>query len=147
MKNHKNKTDVNNGQGKEVDAVGSLFIRGESQRTIGKKLGLSQATVSRLLAEYLQELQGAASEETDRARAVELGKLAEVERAAWCAYEESGDSKNLGMITSAVALRCRIQGIERPAKSEVTFAGPPVLSREAMLEEIHKRIAAIKPTK
>jgi len=147
MTQHLNKADANKGHGKELDEVGSLFIRGESQRTIAKKLGLSQPTVSRLLAEYLREFQEAAAGETDRHRAVELGKLAEIERTAWCAYEESRATENLGIIAKVVAFRCRILGVERPVKSEIAFAGPPVLSRAEMLAEVKKRVAAFMAPK
>jgi len=137
-----NKAAIGDNQGKRTEEIASLFFRGESQHAIGARLGVSQATVSRVLGEFLRGLQTSFTEELDRCRAVELGKLCEVERAAWAGYEATQNAKFLNAVTSVVALRCRILGVERPSEVSVKVSG--FLSRDQMAATIKQRLAAFK---
>lgn len=142
--------------------VAELYLRGDYQTTIAQALGIDQAQVSRdlkaLRALWLQS----AVRDFDAARAQELAKIDEVERAAWeawqrstqdkeIAYQEAGvDGKKkkvslrkegqagspafLSVILTCIERRCAILGLDAPKRFMIKW--------EELTEEQIDRLAA-----
>lgn len=75
--------------------VAARYLRGEYQTTIAQALGIDQAQVSRDLKAIRGLWLASAIRDFDAAKAQELAKIDEVERAAWVAWERSTQNKEV----------------------------------------------------
>lgn len=87
----KNATDVANRR----QEVAARYLRGEYQSAIASSLNVDTATVSRDLAAIRAVWLTSAVRDFDAAKAQELAKIDEVERAAWQAWERSTKDKEV----------------------------------------------------
>lgn len=77
--------------------VAARYLRGEYQSAIAHDLGVDTATVSRDLATIRAQWLASAIRDFDAAKAQELAKIDEVERAAWSAWEKSTKDKEVAV--------------------------------------------------
>lgn len=82
---------------KRQQEVAERYLRGEYQSAIAQSLGVDTATISRDLATIRSQWLGAAIRDFDAAKAQELAKIDEVERAAWAAWERSTKDKEVAV--------------------------------------------------
>lgn len=75
--------------------VAERYLRGEYQTTIAAALNIDQAQVSRDLKALRELWLASAVRDFDAAKAQELAKIDEVERAAWGAWEKSTQNKEV----------------------------------------------------
>jgi hypothetical protein len=129
--------------------IARRYLRGEYQSAIAVALGIDQATVSRDLAAIRAAWLASAIRDFDAARAQELAKVDAVEREYWTAWERSkldkeiatqeagGDGKKkkislrkegqsgnpayLAGILTCIERRCKILGLDAPARFNVTI--------------------------
>lgn len=80
---------------KRREEVAARYLRGEYQTTIAQALGIDQAQVSRDLKALRDMWLSSAIRDFDAAKAQELAKIDEVERAAWHAWERSTKDKEV----------------------------------------------------
>lgn len=127
--------------------VAALYLKGYTQLEIGEQLGISQMTVSRDL-KLLQEMwRQSAVNDIETAKHRELEKIDVLESEAWNAWLRSqadaetetitdvgmgdkpitkrerkgqtGNAQYLATVQWCIAQRCKILGIEAPAKQEL----------------------------
>lgn len=77
--------------------VAERYLRGEYQSVIAQALGVDTATISRDLAAVRAAWLSSAVRDFDAAKAQELAKIDEVERAAWIAWERSTQDKEVAV--------------------------------------------------
>lgn len=77
--------------------VAERYLRGEYQSAIAQALGVDTATISRDLAAVRAVWLDSAIRDFDAAKAQELAKIDEVERAAWAAWERSTKDKEVAV--------------------------------------------------
>ncbi len=145
-------------------AVAARYLRGEPQWSIGRALEVSQQTVSADLAAIRQEWLAACVRDFDQAKAQELARVDEVERAAWQGWAKSqenaetlraersqgadkavkisrgqaGDPRFLKIILGCIERRCAICGIDAEKRLKITgLIGYANLSDD----ELDRRIA------
>jgi len=82
---------------KRRQEVAERYLRGEYQTAIADSLGIDQAQVSRDLKALRSLWLGSAIRDFDAAKAQELAKIDEVERAAWSAWERSTQDKEVAV--------------------------------------------------
>lgn len=145
--------------------VAERYLRGEYQSAIASSLGVDTATVSRDLAAVRAAWLASAVRDFDAAKAQELAKIDEVERAAWQAWErstqnkevaiqEAGEDKKLkkavlrkegqsgnpaflNTILTCIERRCAILGLDAPKRF--------VIKWDELTEEQIDRLAAGEP--
>jgi transcriptional regulator with XRE-family HTH domain len=69
--------------------VSSMYLQGETQADIAASVGLSQPTVSRILAELQVEWRASAQADINEAKARELAKIDALEVEYWQAWQRS----------------------------------------------------------
>src|SRR5262245_48717225 len=72
--------------------VTARYIRGETQWSIARAFEVDQATISRDLAAIRNEWLASSLRDFDEARAFELARIDEVERAAWDGWRKSQEN-------------------------------------------------------
>src|SRR5262245_53003661 len=77
--------------------IAERYLRGEYQTTIAADLGINQAQVSRDLKAIRALWLASAVRDFDAAKAQELAKLDEVERAAWDSFQKSTEEKHVSV--------------------------------------------------
>lgn len=82
---------------KRRQAIAERYLRGEYQTTIAADLGINQAQVSRDLKVMRDLWLASAIRDFDAAKAQELAKIDEVERAAWVAWNRSTQDKEVSI--------------------------------------------------
>lgn len=82
---------------KRRQEVAERYLRGEYQSAIAQSFGVDTATISRDLAAIRAQWLAAAVRDFDAAKAQELAKIDEVERAAWAAWERSTQDKEVAV--------------------------------------------------
>lgn len=82
---------------KRRQEVAERYLRGEYQTAIADDLGIDQAQVSRDLKALRDMWLSSAVRDFDAAKAQELAKIDEVERAAWTAWERSTKDKEVSV--------------------------------------------------
>ena len=122
--------------------IARLRLREYTQAEIAATMGLSLSTVKRELSHLNQAWQAEARTDTNTAMAMELGRLDAITREAWRGWELSlksqtattvgdgssktrttttaGDPRYLNTLMSAIERRCKIMGIDAPAKLAAT---------------------------
>lgn len=144
--------------------VARRYLRGETQVAIGRALEVDHGTISRDLAAIRAEWLASSLRDFDAARAQELARIDEVERAAWIGWTKSqesaetleavvdgdrrrsrktskgqaGDPRFLKVVIDCVNRRCAILGLDAEKRLKVTG-----LIEYANLsdEELDRRIA------
>lgn len=129
---------------KRRQEVAERYLRGEYQTTIADALGIDQAQVSRDLKALRSMWLSSAIRDFDAAKAQELAKIDEVERAAWSGWTRSTEDKEvavqeagadkklkkatlrkegqsgnpafLSTILTCIERRCAILGLDAPKK-------------------------------
>lgn len=160
--------------GQRREQVAALYLRGYRQRQIAEQLKTSQSTISKDLKALHQEWKESRLHSMDEAKAAELDRLAEVEREAWEAWEQSkkdavvyrtkdgkdgtekqtirkgqvGDPRFLERVQQVINKRCELLGLDAPTKSENKHihSGEIFLTKDQMLAEIRGRITALQTT-
>jgi DNA-binding transcriptional MerR regulator len=122
--------------------IARLRLREYTQAEIATAMGLSLSTVKRELSHLHQAWQAEARADTSVAMAMELRRLNTITREAWKGWELSlkdqtattvedgstktkttttaGDPRYLNAMMSAIERRCKIMGIDAPAKLAAT---------------------------
>lgn len=77
--------------------IAARYLRGEYQSAIAADLGIDQAQVSRDLKSIRAQWLASAVRDFDAAKAQELAKIDEVERAAWEAWRRSTQDKEVAI--------------------------------------------------
>lgn len=138
---------------KDLERIAALYLRGRTQSEIAEEFGLTQQTIARDLATVQARWREAALFDVDEAKRRELLKLDELERRYWQAFEDScrmerrtqaqrvagvgtlslveektssGDPRFLQGIERCIDRRCKLLGLDAPAKTDVTSGGAPV---------------------
>lgn len=142
--------------------VAARYLRGEYQSTIAQAFGVDTATISRDLAAIRSLWLASAIRDFDAAKAQELAKIDEVERAAWVAWERSTQDKEIAyqeadaagkkkkvslrkegqagapaflqVVLSCIERRCKILGLDAPTRFTVKW--------EELTDEQIDRLAA-----
>ena len=98
--------------------VAERYLRGEYQSAIAQSFGVDTATISRDLAAVRALWLASAIRDFDAAKAQELAKIDEVERAAWGAWERSTKDKEVAVQESDGTLD---QQTRKPRLKKATF--------------------------
>lgn len=100
--------------------VARRLARGESQATISRDIGVSQPTLSRVVAKLREEWREISNADFSAVQGGLIVQLQEVVRAAWQAFEESGnrDTSALAAVCRAVELQGKMFGVNDRAVSE-----------------------------
>ena len=133
----------------DMQTLASLYLRGVQQVDMAKRLNVSIATVERDLRILRGQWMDSSSFDFQSAKAEQLAKIDEIERAAWDAYEASkteskrvthydeaanprtvtqkdraasGDAKWLDKISWCVEQRCKILGFHAPKEVAMTHS-------------------------
>lgn len=129
--------------------VAERYLRGEYQSAIAQSLHVDTATISRDLAAIRIQWLASAVRDFDAAKAQELAKIDEVERAAWAAWErstrdkevavqeagadkrlkkatlrkegQSGNPAFLSTILTCIERRCAILGLDAPKRFTIKW--------------------------
>ena len=151
-------------------AVARLYLRGRNQQEIADELGFTRKTVWDDIKEIRKEWQTQRLDDTEALINRELARLDHLEAEAFDAWERSkqdaeqetvtddpekgqitkhvttgqtGDPQYLAIILKCCERRCRLLGLDAPAKTEskvdLTVGGPP-LTREEMYRTVMERI-------
>lgn len=97
--------------------IARRYLQGQPQHRIAEALGLSQAQISLDLRAVRQEWLRSSLMNFNERKAMEIAKLDRVERAAWEAYEGSKDGRFLVIALKSVEQRCRLLGLDTPARA------------------------------
>lgn len=145
--------------------VAERYLRGEYQSAIAQSFGVDTATISRDLAAIRAQWLASAVRDFDAAKAQELAKIDEVERAAWAAWQRSTEDKEvavqeagadkklkkatlrkegqsgnpafLSTILTCIERRCAILGLDAPKRFSIAW--------EELTEEQMERLAKGEP--
>ena len=100
--------------------VGHRLARGESQGSIARSLGVSQATVSRVVSELREEWRREALSDFAGVQWNLLEQVRAVVRAAWGTFDQSGqvDTSALAIVLRAIETQARILGVPDAALAE-----------------------------
>lgn len=129
--------------------VADLYLQGWSQAEISVRYDVSRSAIAQDIVHIQKEWKASRIRNLDELKTQELRRLDRTEREAWTAWERSkgpqeiteasqrGDAKGakrvvktsagnprfLGIVTSCIAQRCRILGLEAPTKIETDAKG------------------------
>lgn len=131
------------------EEVARRYLHGEMQSEIARSFGLSQAQISKDLAAVRAAWLRSAIRDFDAAKAQEIAKIDEVERAAWAGWErstqdkevvireagadqkpkkatlrkegQSGNPAFLQTILSCIERRCKILGLDAPQRFTINW--------------------------
>ncbi len=133
----------------DMQTLSSMYLRGIRQVEMAKELNVSISTVERDLGILRNQWMDQSSFDFQSAKAEQLAKIDEIERAAWEAYESSklehkkvthydekvnprtvtqkdgsgsGDAKWLDKIAWCVEQRCKILGFHAPKEVAMTHS-------------------------
>lgn len=159
---------------KHLAEIAARYLRGETQAAIADSLGVSQSTVSRDLRELRAFWRESAIRDFDELVAEQLAKIDALEAEYWQAWQRSlkvketirnesgendkgpwtktitsrevliGESSYLAGVERCIAARCKLLGLDKPAKSEVEISSNEGLSKET-IETIKSKILGIEP--
>jgi hypothetical protein len=90
-----------------------LYRQGDSYRTVGKKMGISDKTAAKWIRKCLFELAALSKASAEEYRALELARLSRL----WAGIIKQAESGNLWAVDRAlniITLRCKILGLEIP---------------------------------
>lgn len=110
----------------EREQISALYLRHCPVTAIAEKLGVSERTVRHHLETHIVPVWKA---EMAAQLHIDLAKTAEIERAGWKRYEETGDPADLTLVKWSIEHRARIHGHSAPTKvnmqqqSEIRVAG------------------------
>ena len=100
--------------------VGHRLARGESQGSIARSLGVSQATVSRVVSELREDWRREALSDFAGVQYTLMEQVRAVVRAAWATFDNSGqvDTSALAIVLRAIETQARILGVPDAAIDE-----------------------------
>lgn len=127
--------------------VAERYLRGDYQTTIAQSLGVDTATISRDLKALRELWLTSAIRDFDAAKAQELAKIDEVERAAWSGWTRSQEDKEISFsevgvkgtrsgsrsegqsgnaaflttILTCIERRCAILGLDAPKRFSIKW--------------------------
>lgn len=157
---------------KHLAEIASRYLKGETQAAIANALGINQSTVSRDLAALRMVWRESATRDFDELVAEQLAKIDALEAEYWQAWQRSvttketirnesgenakgpwtksatsrevliGESSYLVGVERCIAARCKLLGLDKPAKAEVEISSNEGLSRET-IETIKSKILGI----
>ena len=160
---------------KHLAEIASRYLKGETQAAIASSLGINQSTVSRDLAILRDSWRLSAIRDFDELVAEQLAKIDALEAEYWQAWQRSvtvketiknesgenakgpwtksvtsrevllGDAAYLAGVERCIAARCKLLGLDKPAKAEVEISSNEGLSRET-IETIKSKILGIEPS-
>lgn len=147
---------------KHLAEIATRYLRGETQAAIASTLGINQSTVSRDLASLRQIWRDSAVRDFDELVAEQLAKIDALEAEYWQAWQRSvtvketirnesgenskgpwnksvtarevllGDPSYLAGVERCIAARCKLLGLDKPAKSEVEISTEGGLSPQTI---------------
>jgi transposase len=136
--------------------ISEMYLAGKNQYEIAEEIGVSQATVSRDLKAIQKQWMKQTTFNLDRQKGAELARLDKLEAEYWKSWRDSrtyrketirlgngttedilhdvgygltgGNSKFLDGVHKCIEQRCKILGLNAPAKKEITGAdGEPLI--------------------
>lgn len=129
----------------------ALYLKGETQAAIGVRLGLSKQQIhydlKRIRAAWLES----SLQDFDAKRAKELAAIDHLEFVVWRDFDVSaeagpGDKRYLDVVLRCIDRRCKLLGLDAPAKQELSGPdGGPIRTEDVSIteEERISRISAI----
>jgi hypothetical protein len=117
----------------------NLYRQGNSFRTVGKKLGISDKTAAKWIRKCLFELAALSKASAEEYRALELARLSRL----WAGIIKQAESGNLWAVDRAISiitLRCKILGLEKPASLVIAGDRNNPLTVEHHQHDIGKRL-------
>jgi len=139
---------------KDLLGISRQYLQGITQAEIGQGLGLSQQQISYDLKALRKRWLNSSVVNIDEAKAKELARVDHLEREYWDAWEKSknphkttaskkvdgeqiektiqgetgtGDPRFLAGVQWCIDKRCRIFGLDAPARTDVTSGGKAII--------------------
>jgi hypothetical protein len=116
------------------ETIAALYVRGQSQSAIARQVGVTQQQVSYDLKALRKQWLAAALRDFDTAKALELQRLAEAERAYWAGWERSLQRRE---VTTTKRVRGDVSRTETSRRREPPVGDPRFL--DGVLKCIHQR--------
>lgn len=156
---------------RDLEITAGMYLRGMTQAAIGKRIGVSQRQISSDLKLLQKRWQQSALVDIDAVKGKELAKIDALERTYWQAWRKSqkesqrtstskkgmgedgeivarvdkesqvGDPRYLQGVQWCIERRCKIVGIDAPARQQITGAGGgPVEIKQADREQATREL-------
>jgi hypothetical protein len=116
-----------------------LYRQGDSYRTVGKKMGISDKTAAKWIRKCLFELAALSKASAEEYRALELARLSRL----WAGIIKQAESGNLWAVDRAlniITLRCKILGLEKPVSMVIAGDKNNPLTVEHHQHDIGQRL-------
>ena len=117
----------------------NLYRQGNSFRTVGKKLGVSDKTAAKYVRRALFELAALSKASAEEYRALELARLSRL----WAGIIKQAENGNLWAVDRAlniITLRCKILGLEKPVSMVIAGDKNNPLTVEHHQHDIGQRL-------